>query len=515
MSTARIAFGPFELDPARGALLRDGGPVPLGSRAAAVLGALLAAGGRTVAKADLLAQAWPGTIVEEGNLTVQIAALRKALGPAPDGREWIVTVPRVGYRLVASRVEATACGDEPTIPSLVVLPFANLGGDPEQDWFTDGVVDDMITALSRFRSFAVIARNSSFVYKNKPADVRQVARELGVRYVLEGSVRRAGDTLRITAQLVDGATGAHLWAEHFDGPLEEVFAFQDRITADVALIVEPQIQMAEIGRSRRERPGSIAAYDACLQAVPKINKQTARENAEAYALLSRALTDEPDHPLLLAYAAWALGHGNAMGWPPIGPDDVATCVELARRALLHAAGDPNVLAHCGLELLQTGKEYDWGMAILESAARGNPNHQRVLISAGIGHLHCGSLDQALAYFHRATRLSPNDHEAHVSLTAIAHAHVVRGEHAEALVWAGRSLALNTTFDPTYWMLIAANAHLGRMDDARRHLAVLLQLAPDVTVAGIRAGQCARDPGRIEPILEGLRLAGLPAGASGP
>jgi tetratricopeptide (TPR) repeat protein len=322
-------------------------------------------------------------------------------------------------------------------------------------------------------------------------------------------VRRAGDALRISAQLVDGATGAHLWAERFDGWLADVFAFQDRITADVAMIVGPRIQMAEIERSRRERPGSMAAYDAYLQAVPLINKQTARENAEAYAMLTRALTLDPDNALLLAHAAWALGHRRAMGWAPIGPDDVRTCIDLARRAAQRAAGDPTVLAHCAIDLLQAGREYDWGMAILEEAVRANPNHQAVIIAAGIARLHCGSLEEALTYFHRAIRLSPIDHEAHNSLTGLAHAHLILGNHAEALAWAGRSLALNNTFDCTYWMLVAANAHLGRMEEARRHLAELRRLAPEVTVASIRAGQCAKDPGRIEPILAGLRLAGLP------
>jgi TolB-like protein len=312
----QAAFGPFLLDAARGTLSRDGAPVPLGQRALAVLAALAEAAGRTVAKEELLARAWPGAIVEEGNLTVQIAALRKAMG---EGQGWILTVPRVGYRLAAP---APAPGPA-VIPSLAVLPFANLGADPEQEWFSDGVVDDIVTALSRFRSFAVVARTSSFAYKGRATDVRQVARELGVRYVLEGSVRRAGDTLRISAQLVDGGTGAHLWAERFDGSLDEVFDFQDRITADVAFIVEPQIQMAEIERSRRERPGSIAAYDACLQAIPMINKQTVKENAAAYALLTRALAQEPNNPLLLSHAAWALGHRSAMGWPPIGPNDAA------------------------------------------------------------------------------------------------------------------------------------------------------------------------------------------------
>ena len=183
-----------------------------------------------------------------------------------------MTVPRVGYRF-AGEAEATMLGDapaprsEPVAPSLAVMPFQNLSGNPEQDYFADGVVEDIITALSRFTSFAVIARNSSFVYKGRGVDVRQVANELGVRYVLEGSVRRAGDRLRITAQLVDGVTGAHLWARNFDGALEDMFDFQDRITESVATLVEPRIQAAEIERSRRERPGSMATYDIYLRAL--------------------------------------------------------------------------------------------------------------------------------------------------------------------------------------------------------------------------------------------------------
>ena len=398
-----------------------------------------------------------------------------------------------------------------TVPALAVLPFANLGGDRGQDWFADGVVDDIITALSRFRSFAVIARNSAFVYKGRAVDVRQVAQDLGVRYVLEGSVRRAGEQLRITAQLVDGVSGAHLWAEHFDGALGDLFDFQDRITESVAMLVEPRIQVAEIARSRLERPGSIAAYDIYLQAVPKINKETARDNAEAIALLTRALALEPDNALLLSHAAWALDHRIAMGWPPVGPDDRRTCAELARRGLQRAGGDPVVMAHCGIALLQSGRDYDWGMTALEAAAKANPNNMLVVVRAGIAHLHCGRVEDALAYFHRAIRLSPNDPEAHVSLTGIAHGQMILGNYPEALVWAGRSLALNTTFDPTFWMLIAANAHLGHMDEAHRFLGELRRLAPGVTVASIRAGQAAKDPTRVAAILDGLRLAGLAEG----
>jgi TolB-like protein len=254
MTHARCSFGPFVLDPVCGQLQRNGKSVALGRRGLALLEALFDAEGRIVSKSDLMERGWPGSIVEEGNLTVQIAALRKALGQTPEGQEWIVTVPRVGYRLV--RPGAAMKETEAPFPVLAVLPFSNLGGDPEQDYFADGVVDDVITALSRFRSFSVIARNSTFAYKGRNVDVRQVAKELGVRYVLEGSIRRAGNQLRITAQLIDGGSGAHLWAQNFDGALDDVFNFQDRITENVATVVEPHIKAAEIERSRRERPGS-------------------------------------------------------------------------------------------------------------------------------------------------------------------------------------------------------------------------------------------------------------------
>ena len=342
-------------------------------------------------------------------------------------------------------------------------------------------------------------------------DVRQVAQELGVRYVLEGSVRRAGDRLRISAQLVDGATGSHLWAEQFDGTSEELFDFQDRITESVAMRVEHRIQAAEIERSRRERPGSIAVYDMYLQAVWKIDKETDQDNADAITLLTQALAMEPDNALLISHAVWALDFRVAMGWPPFGADDRWTCIELSRRGLQSADGDPIVMAICGLALIQSGRDYDMGMAALETAANANPNNLMVIQRAGVGHLHCGSVEDALAYFHRAIRLNPNGPESHTTLAGIAHAHIVLGNNTEALIWAGRGFALKTTYHPTLWMLIAANALLGRMDEAHRFLGVFRTLAPGVTVSSIKAGQPAKDPGRIASVLEGLRIAGLDEG----
>ena len=408
------------------------------------------------------------------------------------------------------RAEATL--ERLPLPSLAVLPFQNLGGDPEHDYFADGVVEDIITVLSRFKSFAVIARNSSFTYKGRAVDVRQVSSELGVRYVLEGSLRRAGGRLRIAAQLVDGESGAHLWADQFGSILEDVFDFQDRITENVATVVEPHIQAAEINRSRLERPGSIAVYDIYLRALATgVFTGSLDDNAAAYALLTEALELEPDNALVLAHAAWALGHRIIMGAQPIGSDDKETCIELARRGLKNAAGDAVVMAFCGLVFHHVAKDFDWGVEVIQAAIAANPNNLWVVNVAGIAHLHSGSVEDALAYFRRASQLSPRDPTAHISLTGVSHCQMILGNFAEALTWAIRSLALNQSFAPTYWMLVAANAQLGRMEEAHRHLSAFLKVSPNATIAAIKSGQPAADPTRLATILEGLRLAGLDEG----
>ena len=212
---------------------------------------------------------------------------------------------------------------------------------------------------------------------------------------------------------------------------------------------------------------------------------------------------------MLALAAGAIEHRGAMGWPPFGPDDRERCADFARRGIQHAAGDGTVMAHCGIALVQCVKDYDWGMAVLTAAVEDNPNDLVAAAAAATGHLHCGSLDTALALFARALRLNPRHPFAHIAHTGIAHAQIVRGDYPDALELAARARALNTNFDATLWMLTAANAHLGRLHEARHFLAALLELSPGVTIARIRAGQPAKDPGRIEPILQGLRLAGLP------
>ncbi|MDB4273605.1 winged helix-turn-helix domain-containing protein [bacterium] len=509
MPGSRFAFGPFVLEAGR--LSRNGEPVAVGQRGLAVLGVLLEAGGAAVSKSELLERAWPDVIVEEGNLAVQVAALRKLLGPAPDGGPWIETVARGGYRIAGTTGAFRAAPDAmPERPAIAVLPFANLGDDVEQAYFADGVADDIITALSRFRSFSVVARNSSFAYRHG-GDALVAARDLDVPYVLEGSVRRAGDRLRISAQLVESRRGARLWTETYDGSTAELFAFQDRISESVATAIGPHIQRAEIERSRRERPGSIAAYDVYLRALPKILAETEEQNTAAWRILLDGLAADPDDGLLNAHAAWVLEHRITMGWPPFAADDRERCFAFARRGLEAAGDDPAVAVPCAMALIQVAHAYDWGMAVLEDALEANPNNLTVVTASGIGHLHCGSVETALALFRRARRLSPRDPLAHIALSGAAHAHMAAGEFDAALDAASHALAVNPNFDAAYRVLAAANARLGRPDAAAAALTALRRIAPGVTIASIRAGQPAKHPERMAAVLDGLHLAGLEPG----
>lgn len=393
------------------------------------------------------------------------------------------------------------------LPSLAVLPFQNMSGDPEQDYFADGMVEDLITALSRFRSFAVTARNSSFVYKGRAVDMRQIARELDVRYVLEGSVRRAGGRLRVTAQLVDGTTGKHLWASKFDADMADIFDVQDQMTESVVAIVQPEIQRAELDRSRGKRPENLDAYELYLQALQKLNTEASEENAIGLTLLERAIELEPDYATALAMAAAGYQHRVAMGLPSLTGDDAARSLVLERRALASAPDDAAILARCGMVRHTTGRDYDQGLLMLLQALEANPHDASIIWGAGIAHLKGGSLTQARTLFERAVRLSPGD--SFIGLTGIAHIEMALGNYEVALDYARRSLARNTRFPATHWMLISTNAYLGRLDEAKQALERLQGLIPGITLAEIRRGQHSKEPYRTDVLIEGLRLAGMP------
>lgn len=509
MSAERLWFGPVQFDAVLGRLSKDGRTVAISQRAIDLLRALVSAAGRTVSRAELIETAWPDLIVEEGNLTVQVAALRKALGQGPDDNEWIVTVPRVGYRLsLLPGEDASAVSAPPVLPSLAVLPFETIGGDRDEEVFADGVVEDIITALSFFRTFAVIARNSTFALKGKAINVKRVAADLGVRYVLEGSVRRADTKLRLSARLIDAEAGTEIWSQHFDGAVDDVFSFQDQLTESVVGRVAPQILKAEVESARRRRPDSIAAYDLYIRANAKIYMGSDRDNAEAYGLLTRALQIEPDNAMLLSLAAETLCQRLTRSWSPFGSDDREKCIDFALRGLHRAAGDANVLANCGCALLHVGKEYDLALAIARQAASANPNNFLAIFFAGLVQLHCESVDAAQGYFERAIRLSPHDLNLHAPLSGIAHCQMIKGGYREALDWAERSRVHAPHYVCNMWILVAANTHLGNLAEARRHLDSLTGISPDASITCIRDGQPGKDPTRIAAILDGLRMAGL-------
>ncbi len=417
-----------------------------------------------------------------------------------------------GANAAVSKPSGTAAEPElvlPDKPSIAVLPFANMSGDPEQEYFADGMVEDIITALSRFRQLFVIARNSAFTYKGRAVDVRQVAKELGVRYILEGSVRKAGHRVRITGQLIDATTGAHLWAERFDGNLEDIFDLQDRIAEGLVGAIEPQIRKAEIERSRRKRPENLDAYDLYLRALPHAYAMRPEDNSAALELLGRAISLDPAFAAALATAAWCYEQRLTRGWSTVQEDDAANAIRLARSAIATESDDAAAIAAAGFVLVMVGRDFDAGLAAVRRAVALNPNNANVSMFAGWANNFGGDLDEALANFERAQRLSPSDPGLFFFLTGQAMAHLLSGRYVEAAELALKSAAIYPSWDATYWVLGAANVALGRIAAAREAVGRLLSLSPGLTIAQFVRITPFADPGRLAMLQEGLLKAGLP------
>lgn len=499
MEGSARSFGPFTLFPARGELLRDGRTVPLSRRGLALLEMLIEANGAVVAKEQLLAGAWNGLVVEEGNLTVQIAALRRALGPAPDGREWIATVPRVGYRLPARGGVLAGVSGRPLV---ALLPFASLSSDPEHDFLARGFTNDLRAALSRFKHFAVVYGPG---HAQSPA---QLAEELGVRYLLEGSLQRAGDRLRLTVHLADATTGKQIWAEKFDGPAEAIFDFQDHVAEAVVGLLEPEIRRAEIERVRRKRPDNLDAYELFLKALPFVYGTDTESHAVAIGLLERAIALDRSFAPALAYAAWSYEKRITLGLPPLTSDDKARSLALASAALAEAPDDPVVMAICGFVTFLVGRDVEKGLRALRRAVAANPNDLVVLVRAAIAEDIAGDLAEASRCFRRAHLLGPGAPDACYILSGIGGCELLAGNYETAIEWGLRSLATFSDWPVTYWLLGAAYAHLGRMDEARAAVGELLTLMPHTTVALLEAWDLSSD-GRWVGLRSGLRKAGLP------
>ncbi len=397
----------------------------------------------------------------------------------------------------------------PDKPSIAVLPFTNMSGDPEQEYFVDGMVEDIITALSHFNQLFVIARNSSFTYKGRAVDVRQVARELGVRFVLEGSVRKSGNRLRITGQLIDAATGGHLWADRFDGGLEDVFDLQDKITGKVVGAIEPTLRKAEIERARRKPVENLDAYDLYLRALPHVYAVRPDENLVGFGLLGKSIDLAPNYALALAHAAWCLVQRATRGWPPAGADDVATATALARRAAAAGNDDAVALALAGFVLVAVGRDYGAGLDAARRAVEQNPGSGFVNLMAGTALFWGGDLENGLILLKRAMTLGPLDPRFFMNLAMVGAAELCLGRTERAIGLAQRSAALNPNWDSAYWLLAAACARHDRMDEARAALARFLSLWPGATVTTLRKRLPFRSGPSLDMILDGLRKAGLP------
>jgi adenylate cyclase len=355
----------------------------------------------------------------------------------------------------------------------------------------------------------VMARNSSFIYKGRPVDVRRVAEELGVRYVLEGSVRRGGQRIRITGQLIDAATGAHIWADRFDGAAEDIFDLQDNVTESVIGAIEPTLRKAEIERARRKRPESLAAYDLFLRALTPLHKLRPEPNAVALQLLERAIAIEPGYAPALAYAAWCYEQRLLHGWSTTQEADAEAAVRLARQALAIDSGEAAAIALASFVLTIVGHDYDTGRRGAQRALELNRNSATICWMAGWVIMFAGNPQDAIPIFERSLRLSPSDPQADFLLNGMGMSHLIMGHPEDAFECASRSVAINPDADVAYYVLVPACGYLGRTEDAARAIAKLQSLAPGITTSSFRKRMPFMDEVHMNILLDGLRKAGLP------
>jgi len=410
-------------------------------------------------------------------------------------------VYRVGSSPAASQtITAPATLPLPDKPSIAVLPFSNMSGDPEQEYFADGMVEEIITALSRIRWLFVIARNSSFTYKGQAVDVKQVGRELGVRYVLEGSVRKAANRMRITAQLIDATNGAHLWADRFDGSLEDIFDLQDNVASSVAGVIEPALQSAETARSSGRPTTDLTAYDLYLRAQAMLFSST-KEIPEALRLLERAIDREPRYGPALVLAALCCLRQVYDDRSASPQRDRAMGADFARRALEAAGDDPGVLANAAFALAYFGEDIEAMIALVDRALLLNPNYARGWHSSGVLRLWAGQPDNAIEHVEASLRLSPRAQVGGSQLNLGA-AHFLARRFAEAAPKLTLAIQDNPSFPQPYRYLAACYAHMGRLDDAREIVARLRA----ITSVVVPDASYLRHPEHRELLVSGLHMA---------
>jgi TolB-like protein/Tfp pilus assembly protein PilF len=480
-----------------------------------------------VTKDDLIASVWGGRIVSDSTLTSRINAARKAVGDSGEDQKLIRTIARKGLRFVGT-VRTQPKGDEPAHatgpppdeihvqprpalplpdrPAIAVLPFINMSGDPEQEYFSDGISEDIITALSKLRWFFVIARNSSFIYKGRAVHMKQVAEELGVRYVLEGSVRKGGERVRITAQLNDVATGSHLWAERYDRGLADVFAVQDEITEAIVAAIEPQLYVAENFRAQRKPPDSMDAWDLVMRALSHYWRLTRQDNVVAQALLEKAITIDSNYGQALGVLAASYTFSAHMGWA-----DMAIVAPIAERAALAAilADGEDPWAHLALGCVYLfARRLDDSLAEFELALRLNPNFSLAQGYYGLALSYCGRWEEGDLAARRALRLSPRDPFSALYYGIDSYAQFVGRNYDEAMRLARQAIRQRGDFVGAHRVLTAAAGMLGQTEVATAALQELRRAQPNISLAWIANQMPIKQDAERQHYLEALRRAGL-------
>jgi TolB-like protein len=509
MQQDEVSFGRFRLDLRHRKLTGEGAPIELKSKAFDILAVLASAQGEVVTKDELMAKVWPGLVVEESNIQVHVSALRKALGEARDRPVHLFTVPGRGYRLVGAQPSPVEMADPralPDRPSIAVLPFQNMSSDAEQEYFADGMVEDIITELSRIKWLFVIARNSSFVYKGKAVDIRQLGQDLGVHYVLQGSVRKSGDRVRIAAQLIEARGGVQVWAERYDRLLGDIFAVQDEIAMSVIGAIEPGLRKIEVERIKRKRPDSLDAYDLVLQALPFIYKLMPEGSAPAIPLLQKALLLEPDYSFAHAALAWCFHIRFGRGG--LSEEDRRSAIHHAHAAVSGAGDDATALAISAFVIWFEEHDVTTAFDLFDRALAISNSNFVALSTSAVALAWSGKSELAIERAQHALKLSPFDSQNHLSYQALAGANFHLKRYAEACEAARRAVELNPSFSVPYAYLTAALICSGRDQEARTAAQSVLKLDPSFTIRRFSATVGVK-PEVFLAFANAWREAGLP------
>jgi adenylate cyclase len=425
-------------------------------------------------------------------------------------------MPRRGYRFVGPlvREDADEAAKErgalslPDNPSIAVLPFQSMSADPEQEYFADGIVEELITALSRFRQLFVVARNSSFAYKGRAVDIKQIGRELGARYVLEGSVRKGGNRVRIIGQLIDALTGAHLWADRFEGAIDDMFDLQDRVTASVVGAIAPKVEQAEIERARSKPTENLNAYDLYLRALPHYRAFTRTGSDEVLRLLRRAIELDPDYVLAKAMVAYWLLQRDNQGYT-VSQTEFDESVRLAREALDAGRDDPRILMMAGYVLAYLAHDWEAAIAALDLALSLNGNSAEVWRMSGWVRVLAGDPRSGAEHLSRAMQLSPRDPNITRALAGLAVANMMLGEYDAALRFGRQALQEMPRNVIAHRVVAASLSLLGRTEEAHQAMRALLATEPDATMSQFRNITPYRDAEFVERYHRALREAGMP------